>query len=90
MSLKPGQHVLIREGAQQQFLCADGTFTPFGESVGLGAPEIAYVELGGHTAEVLKSFPEQKDDLVDVLVRGRTRRVAKENAFYRTEDLELI
>ena len=89
MLFEPGQHVRIKIGALQQVLRKDGTFTPFGESV-IGAPKIAYDELGGHTAEVLESLPEQKDDLVYVLVRGRTRRVAKKNAFYRTEDLELI
>lgn len=78
MSLKPGQHVLIREGAQQQFLREDGTFTPFDESVE-----------GGPFAEVLESFPEQTDDLIYVRLRGPIRK-EEANAFYRTEDLELI
>ena len=89
MSFKPGQQVLIKPGARQQFLCSNGTFTPFDESV-RGAPEMAYLEWGGHTAEVVESFPEQSDDLIHVLIRGRTRQVEKTTAFYRLEDLVCI
>ena len=89
MPFQPGQHVRIKKGARKYFMCTDGTFTPFNESV-VGAPEIAFAEYGGYRAEVKVPFPEQPAALISVVVRGRAGQVEKANAFYRPEDLELI